>query len=293
MLSTAPNTSEGSKVGFEMLAKTIGKRWKELPDDILKVYKDKADEDMKRYKNEMEDYHQNLAKKRNLTLPPPPGFKIEESDLLDAKERALDKQEFPKLTSLSTPAITLASHDASESICNAPIQDDAKNLAQVLAIGKPQQLDSITSIGHYQHHFQELPYRRIQELLAQQAHPLNLSQGFPATVSSATQSSRLLRNHLLTSDMIRSREASSLGQRPLSNASMTQSLMSLSRTNAASTLSDLSLLEQVRGLRESRIGLYDAADYLSEQNQANVAHVEELIEQQRLLASLKRNPNNF
>lgn len=44
------------KIGFESLAKTIGRRWQELDKDEASYYKKKAGEDMKRYKLEMEVY---------------------------------------------------------------------------------------------------------------------------------------------------------------------------------------------------------------------------------------------
>jgi hypothetical protein len=46
------------KIGFESLAKIVGQRWKELPQDELDVYKKRAEEDMKRYRKEMEAYVQ-------------------------------------------------------------------------------------------------------------------------------------------------------------------------------------------------------------------------------------------
>lgn len=44
------------KIGFENLAKVIGQRWQELGPDQVTYYKKKAEEDMKRYKQEMETY---------------------------------------------------------------------------------------------------------------------------------------------------------------------------------------------------------------------------------------------
>ena len=44
------------KIGFENLAKVIGQRWQELTPEQVEYYKSKANEDMKRYKDQMEDY---------------------------------------------------------------------------------------------------------------------------------------------------------------------------------------------------------------------------------------------
>merc|ERR1711935_468023 len=46
------------KIGFESLAKIVGKHWKELPPKELDVYKKRAEGDMKRYRKEMEAYVQ-------------------------------------------------------------------------------------------------------------------------------------------------------------------------------------------------------------------------------------------
>jgi len=42
------------KIGFESLAKLIGRRWQELDDESMSAYKSKASVDMERYKREME-----------------------------------------------------------------------------------------------------------------------------------------------------------------------------------------------------------------------------------------------
>lgn len=44
------------KIGFENLAKVIGQRWQELTPSQVEYYKSKANEDMKRYKDQMEEY---------------------------------------------------------------------------------------------------------------------------------------------------------------------------------------------------------------------------------------------
>jgi len=58
------------KIGFENLAKAIGQRWSKLPADELAYYKELANEDMKRYKLEMEVFltkrQESDAKERGL-----------------------------------------------------------------------------------------------------------------------------------------------------------------------------------------------------------------------------------
>lgn len=48
------NNPKHGKIGFESLAKLIGRRWQELDEESMAVYKSKASVDMDRYKREME-----------------------------------------------------------------------------------------------------------------------------------------------------------------------------------------------------------------------------------------------
>jgi len=54
--STSKKKKPHGKIGFESLAKTIGSRWSKLDEEELAIYKKLADNDMERYKQEMEVY---------------------------------------------------------------------------------------------------------------------------------------------------------------------------------------------------------------------------------------------
>ena len=53
------------KIGFESLAKAIGQRWQDLSSDQVEIYKKKAEQDMRRYKREMEDFVNNNNSNNN------------------------------------------------------------------------------------------------------------------------------------------------------------------------------------------------------------------------------------
>ena len=57
-----PADSKGASL-FAQLGRTIARRWKELPDEEMAKFKSMAEEDMKRYRKEMEEYHLNVARK--------------------------------------------------------------------------------------------------------------------------------------------------------------------------------------------------------------------------------------
>lgn len=65
---TGETSSQGdkSKIGFEAMAKTIGKRWRESPPEMLESYKQQAKDDMERYRREMDEYHMELAKRSRI-----------------------------------------------------------------------------------------------------------------------------------------------------------------------------------------------------------------------------------
>ena len=59
-----PHRKTHGKISFQQLARMVGERWKNLPDERRKKYQDLAQEDMKRQKQAMEEYYakQNAAK---------------------------------------------------------------------------------------------------------------------------------------------------------------------------------------------------------------------------------------
>lgn len=58
------------KIGFESLAKTIGQRWRSLNKDELAIYKSKAQEDLQRYKLDMEAFVSTEASRQRTTMEP-------------------------------------------------------------------------------------------------------------------------------------------------------------------------------------------------------------------------------
>lgn len=52
-----PHRKTHGKISFQQLARMVGERWKKLPEDQRKYYKELAKEDMKRQKQAMEEYY--------------------------------------------------------------------------------------------------------------------------------------------------------------------------------------------------------------------------------------------
>ena len=61
-----PHRKTHGKISFQELARMVGDRWKNLPDEDRKYYQGLAQEDMKRQKIAMEEYYakQNAVKER-------------------------------------------------------------------------------------------------------------------------------------------------------------------------------------------------------------------------------------
>jgi len=64
------------KIGFRSLAKTIAKRWKELPSAAVDKYQMLASEETERYKREMDEYNTRKVRKkiREMCRQPVPGL---------------------------------------------------------------------------------------------------------------------------------------------------------------------------------------------------------------------------
>jgi hypothetical protein len=59
-----PHRKTHGKISFQLLAQMVGQRWKSLSDEKRKYYQDLAQEDMKRQKQAMEEYHKKQAAKK-------------------------------------------------------------------------------------------------------------------------------------------------------------------------------------------------------------------------------------
>jgi hypothetical protein len=55
------------KIDFQSLAKMVGKRWKDLDAETVAIYKQKAADDLARYRNEMVEYVKTIGKEEELS----------------------------------------------------------------------------------------------------------------------------------------------------------------------------------------------------------------------------------
>lgn len=84
-----PSCRKSIKIGFEEMAQTVAKRWRTLQGEELAYYKDRAKEDLERYRREMDEYQRELVQKhrvergttyhQGLTRSPVPVPTIDES----------------------------------------------------------------------------------------------------------------------------------------------------------------------------------------------------------------------
>jgi len=68
-----PHRKVHGKIGLVALARTVSKRWKELPDDKRKYYQDLAAEDKKRHKEAMAEYKERKAAESIVSIKSPQG----------------------------------------------------------------------------------------------------------------------------------------------------------------------------------------------------------------------------
>ena len=97
-------TTKKAKISFEELAKIVATRWKNISPDELAYYKNKAKEDIVRYKNEMDAYNQKVnpeerpnkaevKPQRSMSMPP----RLPTSGGTDDHQDKVESMPFPSI----------------------------------------------------------------------------------------------------------------------------------------------------------------------------------------------------
>ena len=118
MDAVSAGKSPSVNLGFDRLAKTIGKKWKAISESELAACKAESDNDMRRYKREMQEYHLNLAKTRRAATACDPDQEHEYSPPPPQVQTILLNQH------PSAPAQSFLS-DLHEDLLNAPSRESA------------------------------------------------------------------------------------------------------------------------------------------------------------------------
>ena len=146
------------KIGFENLAKTIGRRWAALEKEKMVRYKELADEDMKRYKKEMEAYLTKLQQ-------------------IEAKEqlRGISPQE----------KLEESNNNPQASNFNLQTMGNAGDQAQFFAHNQQLQMQ----LQHFQHQQQlQQQFQQIQQLQRlQHSTDSSMDDNMPATKKQRTE----------------------------------------------------------------------------------------------------------
>lgn len=303
MMESTPVGSDGKaipagKIGFETLAKTIGREWKALSAKELDKYKAKAEEDMQRYKREMEDYHQNLAKKRRVTLPAAPNAEQGDKDppmnenSIRGSSGGESAQNLASLSSAIGGSGEQLTQQSQESAFTArggaPSNDNYGSIVEALAAARSQQTDQQALL-------QELANIRRQELFLQQAATVDPLANAMSQHSTAAGAGSLLYDQLLAHklDMLRSQQAltSGFGQSQSQFPPSASALFGLQQhqaqhQQAPSFLEQLIMLQQHQNRRPTGLAGLHAESSSLLNAQAGVDHALEEAQQRRYAASL-------
>ena len=73
---TALSAQHQSRTRFQMMGKVIGKRWRGLSPQQRQQYEKEADDDMKRYRHEVEEYNSKMIRESTINRAPPGSYRF-------------------------------------------------------------------------------------------------------------------------------------------------------------------------------------------------------------------------
>ncbi|KAL7564415.1 hypothetical protein ACA910_002733 [Epithemia clementina (nom. ined.)] len=143
--------TDGSKKNgfFSSMGKYVAKRWKELSPEEMKPFTDKADEDLERYRREMDEYREGVARKTRLASEKK---LLEQDSTKGAKEPETKKQAKPPPPSppRATAATTsLAPSNNATASNDGPTQSSVTSSQQLLQAAVPSQQFPAQASGQY------------------------------------------------------------------------------------------------------------------------------------------------
>jgi len=178
----ASNAASGETIGFESMAKRIAKLWKEITPEELEPYQKRAQEDMERYRREMDEYQLKVARR----------YRLEREKAAADSSRSEDAMP-PAVASLSSiPGLSFA---ASSPFAMATAGSHQGMQQQAPAPGHPQAVDPLVAAflsGQLELHHQQ----QQQEQQQQQLDSIGTIQLLQQLLSSGNQQQQQQRQQL-------------------------------------------------------------------------------------------------